>query len=83
VPASAVVRDAEGATQVFIYTSDDRRVHARRITPGVVVGGEVEITSGLGRGELVVVGGQHQLREGMTARLVAANARGSVPGRLQ
>ena len=83
VPASAVVRDAEGATQVFVYTSDDRRVHARRITPGVVVADEVEIKNGLGRGELVVVGGQHQLRDGIAARLVAANTRGSVPGRLQ
>ena len=70
VPASAIVHDAEGATQLFIYASSEQRVHARRITPGAFVGAEVEITTGLAEGELVVIGGQQQLREGMPARPV-------------
>jgi len=82
VPASAIVRDAEGATQVFVYASSEQRVHARRITPGAVAGSEVEITSGLVDGDLVVIGGQQQLREGMLARPVpTSHEQGSPLGR--
>ncbi|HEY5418014.1 MAG TPA: efflux RND transporter periplasmic adaptor subunit [Gemmatimonadaceae bacterium] len=73
VPVSAIVHDAEGATQLFIYESNEQRVHTRRVTPGVIAGSEVEITSGLAEGELVVIGGQQQLREGMPARLTSTS----------
>ena len=82
VPASAIVHDAEGATQLFIYARDEQHVHARRITPGAFVGTEVEITSGVAEGELVVIGGQQQLREGMAARPVStSNVQGTALGR--
>lgn len=82
VPASAIVHDAEGATQLFIYASTEQRVHARRITPGAFVGSEVEITSGLAEGELVVIGGQQQLREGVSARPVStSHVQGSALGK--
>jgi len=71
VPTSAIVHDAEGATQVFIYASSEQRVHARRITPGGFAGSEVEIMTGLTNGELVVIGGQQHLRDGMPARPVS------------
>jgi RND family efflux transporter MFP subunit len=81
VPVSAIVHDAEGATQLFIYASDEQRVHARRITPGAIAGSEVEVTSGLAAGELVVIGGQQQLREGMPARpMPTSHAQGSALG---
>ena len=80
VPASAIVRDAEGATQLFIYSSTDRRVHARRITPGAIAGDNVEIANGLAAGELVVVGGQQRLRDGAGARpMPAPGARSATP----
>src|SRR3712207_8065977 len=34
VPGEAVVRDAEGATLVFVYFPDERRVYSRRVTVG-------------------------------------------------
>jgi RND family efflux transporter MFP subunit len=80
LPAAAIVRDAEGAKQVFVYSSDERRVHARRVTLGTVTGSEVEIENGLAAGDVVVVGGQHRLREGMTVHptsTVSGTARGS------
>lgn len=84
VPGAAIVRDAEGATQLFIFDSTEKRVHTRRITVGTIVGTEVEITSGLQPGELVVVGGQQRLREGMSARPsnepIVISARGETPG---
>jgi RND family efflux transporter MFP subunit len=82
VPASAIVHDAEGATQVFVYASSEQRVHTRRITPGGFAGSEVEITRGLAEGDLVVIGGQQQLREGMPARPVSTwHQQGSSLGR--
>jgi RND family efflux transporter MFP subunit len=66
VPATAIVRDADGATQVFIYNPADKKVFARRITVGTVYGKEVEVTSGLSGKDMVVVGGQHRIREGST-----------------
>ena len=81
VPVSAIVHDAEGATQLYIYASNEQRVHARRITPGAFAGSEVEITSGLAEGELVVIGGQQQLREGTPVRLVStSHAQGAALG---
>jgi len=81
LPVSAIVHDAEGATQIFVYASNEQRVHARRITPGAFAGTEVEITSGLAEGELVVIGGQQQLREGMAARpVLTSHPQGSALG---
>ena len=84
VPGAAIVRDAEGATQLFIYAGNEKRVHTRRVTVGTIVGTEVEITNGLEPGELVVVGGQQRLREGMAARPanepIVISARGDAPG---
>jgi membrane fusion protein (multidrug efflux system) len=64
IPASAIVRDPDGATQVFAYNPVDKRVYARRITVGTVYGKEVEVMSGLTSKEIIVVGGQHRVREG-------------------
>ena len=84
IPVSAIVHDAEGATRIFIYASNEQRVHARRITPGAFAGSEVEITSGLDEGELVVIGGQQQLREGMPAQPVSTlDVQGAALGRVR
>ncbi|MFZ5926824.1 MAG: efflux RND transporter periplasmic adaptor subunit [Acidobacteriota bacterium] len=65
VPAEAVWRDPQGSTHVFIYSPQSGRVHARRVRTGRGAGREVEITEGLNEGELVVVGGQHKVKDGM------------------
>jgi RND family efflux transporter MFP subunit len=72
IPASAIVRDADGATQVFSYNPTDKRVYARRITVGTVYGKEVEVTSGLTSKEMIVVGGQHRVREGSKVEATTA-----------
>jgi len=64
LPGVAVVRDAQGATNVWVYTASKRRVYSRRVEIGRGVGDEVEITRGLQVGESVVVGGQQKMREG-------------------
>ncbi|MGE5488369.1 MAG: efflux RND transporter periplasmic adaptor subunit [bacterium] len=69
VPGDAIVRDAQGATSVFVYFPDQGRVYARRVETGTVRGTEVQILSGLSGTEQVVVAGQHKLREGTTVSL--------------
>jgi multidrug efflux pump subunit AcrA (membrane-fusion protein) len=68
IPAAAIVRDVEGASRVFVYSNTDHRVHARRVAVGGISGTDVAIIDGITAGELIVVGGQRQLREGMLAK---------------
>jgi len=65
VPAEAVWRDPQGATHVYVFSPQSGRVHARRVRTGRGAGHEVEIAEGLGDGDLVVVGGQHKVKDGM------------------
>jgi membrane fusion protein (multidrug efflux system) len=64
LPGEAIVRDVDGVTRVFLYFPDEERVHSRRVTVGAPFGREVEIRDGLEVGDMVVVGGQHRIREG-------------------
>jgi len=66
LPGDAVVRDPQGATQVFAYYADKKRVYAKRVEIGATVNKEVEIKSGLSGDELIVLAGQTKLRDGMT-----------------
>ena len=75
VPADAIVRDPQGATQVFQYFPDQKRVYAKRVEVGVLLGRDVQIRSGLKGDEQIVVGGQHRLRNGLPAEPAAAERR--------
>jgi multidrug efflux pump subunit AcrA (membrane-fusion protein) len=70
IPGEAIVRDPQGAPNVYVYHSDRNRVYARRIEVGPPIGGEVQVRSGLNGGEQVVVGGQQKLREGTAVQIV-------------
>jgi multidrug efflux pump subunit AcrA (membrane-fusion protein) len=74
IPGEAIVRDPQGATNVYVYYPDRKRVYARRIEVGPPVGDEVGIRSGLNAQEEVVVGGQQKLREGTLVQ-IAGGAR--------
>ena len=73
VPASAVGHDAgvDGTTIVYVVDRDASRVHARRVTTGIVRGDSLEIASGIIAGDKVVVAGQQRLRDG--ARIQPSN----------
>lgn len=64
VPGEAVVRDPQGATLVYVYFPDQKRVYGRRVRTGRGAGAEIEIEQGLSPRDLVVVAGQHKVREG-------------------
>lgn len=65
LPGDAVLRDQQGATQVFVYYPDQRRVYAKRVEIGAVVHKDTEIRSGLDGNELIVLAGQAKLRNGL------------------
>jgi RND family efflux transporter MFP subunit len=65
LPGDAVIRDPQGATQVFVYYPDQKRVYAKRVDIGAAVDKDVEIKSGLSGNELIVVAGQTKLRNGI------------------
>lgn len=69
IPAEAILRDADGVTRVFVYDGKERRVRGRRVQVGAAYGTEIEIRSGLALDDLVVIGGQHRVRDG--ARVIA------------
>ncbi|GFE56211.1 efflux RND transporter periplasmic adaptor subunit [Geobacter sp. AOG1] len=66
LPGDAVVRDPQGATQVYVYYPDQKRVYAKRVEIGAAVNRNVEIKSGLSGNELIVLAGQSKLRNGLT-----------------
>lgn len=66
LPGDAVVRDPQGATQVYVYYPDKKRVYAKRVEIGTAANKEVEIKSGLSGDELIVLAGQTKLRDGLT-----------------
>ncbi|MFZ5996821.1 MAG: efflux RND transporter periplasmic adaptor subunit [Nitrospirota bacterium] len=64
LPGEAVVRDPQGATQVYVYYPDQKRVYTKRVEVGQVINKDIEIKSGLSGNELIVLGGQTKLRNG-------------------
>ena len=65
LPGDAVVRDPQGATQVYVYYPDQKRVYTKRVEIGATANKDVEIKSGLDGGELIVLAGQAKLRNGL------------------
>jgi multidrug efflux pump subunit AcrA (membrane-fusion protein) len=65
LPGDAVVRDPQGATQVYVYYPDQKRVYTKRVEIGATDDKDVEIKSGLEGSELIVLAGQAKLRNGL------------------
>jgi multidrug efflux pump subunit AcrA (membrane-fusion protein) len=70
VPGNAILHDPQGVAQVYVYSPSQRRVYARRVEVGELIGSEVEIRSGLTGDEQVVVAGQQNVREGSPAKVM-------------
>ena len=65
LPGDAVVRDPQGATQVYVYYPDQKRVYTKRVEIGATIDKDVEIKSGLEGHELIILAGQAKLRNGL------------------
>ena len=64
LPGQSLVRDPQGAPQVFIYFPNEKRVYAKRVTAGGVMGRDVQIVDGVKDSDWIVVAGQQLVREG-------------------
>ncbi len=64
VPIEAVVRDPQGATMVYIYYPDQKRVYAKRVEIGAPREKDQVVKGGLNGNEWIVVAGQTKLRDG-------------------
>jgi multidrug efflux pump subunit AcrA (membrane-fusion protein) len=71
VPGEAIVRDDQGATMVFVYFPEQRRVYRKRVKIGAFRGAEVEIKEGLSGDESIVIAGQDYLRDGMAVTIAS------------
>jgi membrane fusion protein (multidrug efflux system) len=71
LPGEAIVRDDQGATMVFVYFPEQRRVYSKRVKIGSFRGAEVEIKEGLSGNESIVIAGQDHLRDGMPVTIAA------------
>ncbi len=65
VPVDAIVRDAQGATMVYVYYPDQQRVYAKRVEIGAPCERDLDVKSGLTGTELIVLAGQTRLRDGV------------------
>jgi RND family efflux transporter MFP subunit len=64
LPGDAVVRDPQGATQVYVYYPAQKRVYTKRVEIGATANQNVQIKSGLSGDELIILGGQTRVRNG-------------------
>jgi membrane fusion protein, multidrug efflux system len=67
VPQAALIADQEG---VYLFAVEDGKAVVKRVKPGVAVGGDVTIESGLSGGEPVIVQGVQDVRPGVAVRAV-------------
>ncbi len=63
-PIEAIVRDPQGATMVYVYYPEQKRVYAKRVEIGAPRERDLEIRSGLTSDEWIVLAGQTKLRDG-------------------
>lgn len=71
VPKISIVRDD---TSSYLFVANGDRAHRRKVTLGYSHDGQIEVASGLARGELVIVAGQGSLKDG--ARIEVRSTRG-------
>lgn len=75
LPIESVARDPQGASIVYVYFPDRKRVYAKRVETGAVYGREMEIRKGLTAEDNVVLAGQERLRDGVA--VIPARAEGT------
>ena len=79
LPGQALVRDPQGAPQVFVYFPNEKRVYAKRVTTGEVMDRDVQIIDGVKDSDSVVVAGQQLVREGSSVNASGVTAKEEKP----
>lgn len=74
VQGSAIVRDLDNLTYVFVADVKTGSAQRRRVLPGSAYHNEIEIRSGLTPNDAVIVSGQHKLSDGAPITLAKTGA---------
>jgi multidrug efflux pump subunit AcrA (membrane-fusion protein) len=64
LPGTSIVRDPQGATQVYVYFPNEKKVYAKRVVTAGITGQDIQIIDGLKDTDWIVVAGQQLAREG-------------------
>jgi RND family efflux transporter MFP subunit len=64
LPGTSIIRDPQGATQVYVYFPNEKRVYARRVVSAGITGQDIQIVNGIKDTDWIVVAGQQLVREG-------------------
>jgi multidrug efflux pump subunit AcrA (membrane-fusion protein) len=72
LPAASIVRDPQGATEVYVYFPNEKRVYARRVTAGAITRQDIQIVDGVSDSDLIVIAGQQWVREGSAVSAIEA-----------
>ncbi|MDX2440724.1 MAG: efflux RND transporter periplasmic adaptor subunit [Desulfobacterales bacterium] len=64
IPGRAIVRNSDNLTYVFLADKNESRAFRKRVFTGAVHGSEIRIRKGLLPGDILVLAGQHKLRDG-------------------
>jgi multidrug efflux pump subunit AcrA (membrane-fusion protein) len=68
VPAAAILTAQDGAKSVLVV-GDDGAAHRKLVTLGITDSGDVQVTSGLAPGDMVITGGAYGLDEGTKVKV--------------
>jgi multidrug efflux pump subunit AcrA (membrane-fusion protein) len=73
LPGTSIMRDPQGATQVYVYFANEKKVYAKRVVTAGVTGQDIQIVDGLKDTDWVVVAGQQLVREGSVVSAKGVN----------
>jgi multidrug efflux pump subunit AcrA (membrane-fusion protein) len=64
LPGTSIARDPQGATQVYVYFPNEKKVYARRVVTAGIIGQDIQVVEGIKDTDWIVVAGQQLVREG-------------------
>ncbi len=70
IPAAALFEDAANDSYYVFVAGNDGRAHRRIVTTGIRTESEVQITSGVGLGQIVITSGGYALSDGLKVTVV-------------
>ena len=75
MPIDAVYADTDGKSYAWVVDATTHKVHRVEVTVDTVKSEGILVTSGLHKGDIVVVAGVHHLEEGQEVRLLKTGGR--------
>src|SRR3984893_653505 len=64
LPGTSIARDPQGATQVYVYFPNEKKVYARRVVTAGIIGQDIQIVDGIKDNDWIVAAGQQLVRQG-------------------